>query len=279
MERLTDSLRASQEREQALILEGQRLAREVQQAQHDRAQLQARFEEADQHSAELSKNNHDLLEQVRLSKEAQEASSSRAASLSEELEEFRTLYVGKVKDLDTLCSEKQVIISQQSRTLDSQKTLLDNQRATIEDLTARLTLSEKERASAQSENMVHTQISDQRALELNWLLKVGVPGCVRSVLNSDAFGIHCASLQDAVSQLGKAKGCSALREKYPDLLGDKPLLFSDEGLKEVILERYERMVSSHYELFDFVAQEGVDAEALKKRLEAEGMVPVDANLP
>ena len=113
-------------------------------------------------------------------------------------------------------------------------------------------------------------MADQRASDLLWLTRVGIPACIHSVLRSDAFGISCASLQEASMALGQANAWLVLKEKYSSFLADEPDLFSAVGLKELILERYGHLVNQDYDLVRFLSTEDVDVESLKRKLESLG---------
>ena len=69
-------------------------------------------------------------------------------------------------------------------------------------------------------------------------------------------------------EYGRVHGCVATQQRYPDLLGDKELVFPRHGTseKEIVLGRYKKMVEQPYELLTFLAGGNVDVDALKKKL-------------
>ena len=75
-------------------------------------------------------------------------------------------------------------------------------------------------------------------------------------------------------QLGRANAHAILQEKYPDFFGDKPILFSADGVKDQILSRYGNLVNQDYELLKLLREKDVDVgagvEVLKKSLESLG---------
>ena len=193
------------------------------------------------------------------------ASESQAQSdllaLARELTGFKELYTKKVSDLDALCAEQLVQIGQQKSQLESQGKLL-------QETTSRADKSVQELSQVQQAILFHQQLSEQRGADLSWLLRYGVEACVRSVLRSDLFGESVADLQEASMEYGRVHGCVATQQRYPDLLGDKELVFPRGGTsqKEIVLGPFKKMVEQPYELLTFLADDSVDVDALKKKL-------------
>ena len=95
----------------------------------------------------------------------------------------------------------------------------------------------------------------------------GIPSCIRTVLHSNSFAAGCASLQEASYRLGQSDAFEAVKKKHPAIAADTSLSYPAEGLKELMLQRFNAMVDQDFELLQFLAGEGVDADALRKKLE------------
>ena len=243
---------------QALQLENARLLAESEQSSNQNELLLARLEG-------LGTVNQELEALVHSFQAKESAAVAEAASLSQQLSEFKELYGKKVFDLDTLCSNNQVIMSQQAKTLEAQKLSLSS-------FEAQLAEAVKAETAARDSLFYHQHMADQRAQDLAWLMKVGIPACVRSVLRSEAFGKRCAHLQEASVEYGRAAACAVLREKYGDAMGVDPPMFVSDGVESRIMDRFGILVNGEYELVKFVADGAIDVETLKKKLEASGVV-------
>ena len=209
--------------------------------------------------------NHELETQIQYACAKESAAHAEAASLSAQLSEFKNLYGKKVSDLDSLCSDNQVIMAQQAKTLEAQKLSLST-------LESQLSEALSVGSSARDDLFYHQHMADQRAQDLAWLIKVGIPACVRPVLQSEAFGKSCAHLQEASVEFGRANACEVIREKYIDVLRNDPPLFSADGVEKRIMDRFGVLVNQEYELLKFLSEGVVDVELLKKKLEASGIV-------
>ena len=147
---------------------------------------------------------------------------------------------------------------------------MEDQKRTLEETSLRAAKASEELIRVQQDIIFHQQIAEQSSSDLSWLLKIGVAGVVRSILRSSAFGVSCASFQEASIRLGRVQGCAALLEAYPKALAVKPLLYSYAGEKELIMERYTHLVEQLYEILSLLAAENVDVETLKKKLVGDG---------
>ena len=125
-ERLSVALDESQAECQQLRANNERYCYELRVSGDSNELLRARLEECEQELKNLQSINREL------EARAQDgAASSHSTSLSNELEEFQTLYTQKVADLDAECSKNQVLISQQSKKLETQE-------AQVSDLTTQV---------------------------------------------------------------------------------------------------------------------------------------------
>ncbi|KAL4568435.1 hypothetical protein LXL04_024048 [Taraxacum kok-saghyz] len=255
LDRVSALLENEQLNHQLLKSENDHLLQEVETANASNRLLLARLEEN--------------LETCALSSSEKEKSAlADATSLSQQLGEFKALYIQKVADLDSLCSDRQVTITQHAKKIEAHEAL-------IKELSLQVARSSEEGSKVCDEVYYHQHMADQCASDLLWLTQVGIPSCVRSVLRSDAFDENCTSLQEASMKLGQANAYAMLKDKYPSFFADKPDLFPVSGVKELVLERYEVLVNQEYELLQFrAATTDVDVELLKKKLESSG-----ANLP
>ena len=66
---------------------------------------------------------------------------------------------------------------------------------------------------------------------------------------------------------GQSDAFEAVKKKHPAIAADTSLSYPAEGLKELMLQRFNAMVDQDFELLQFLAREGVDADALRKKLE------------
>ena len=248
---------------QAHKAENYRLLKENEQTVSQNALLLAQLEESRQQLELLAAANSEkeTLREEALAAKAEAFSDMTA--LKQQLTDFRELYTKKVADLDALCSERHVLIQQQEKQLENQKRLL-------EETTLQASKTSAELTQMQQTNLFHQQMAEQSGADISWLLKTGVAGVVRAILRSGAFGVSCASLQEASIRLGRVQGCAALVEACPEVLAGKSLPYSYDGEKELIMERYTHLVEQPYEILTLLAAENVDVETLKKKLVDDG---------
>ena len=244
---------------QFLKSENHRLVRENEQLVSQDALLLAQLEGSRQQSEGLLSSSRKSELTCQEATAAELKIRDELSALSQQFADYRELYSKKVSDLDALCSERQVLITQHEKKLDTQGKLLS-------EITLRAEKSAQELSQVQQAIIFHQQLAEQSSTDLNWLLKQGIAECVRFVLRSPAFGLSCASLQEASIQLGRVQGCSASHEVYADVLAGKPLLYAPGGEKEVILSRYDALVEQPYDLLTFLASGASDVESLKKKL-------------
>ncbi|CAH1447623.1 unnamed protein product [Lactuca virosa] len=67
---------------------------------------------------------------------------------------------------------------------------------------------------------------DQGAEELRWDVREGIPLFVRALLDSSDFGTVNATMQTSAIQLDLHQACVDMKEKYPEELKDKSVLYS-----------------------------------------------------
>ena len=261
LEKATAELVDIRAKYQTLEAENQSLLKENERLVSENAPLMARLEESRQQVEGLVSANQVLESAHRDVAASESQAQSDLLSLARELTAFKELYTKKVSDLDALCAAQQVQITQQLSKVGSQGDLL-------QEATSRADKLAEELSRVQQDILFHQQLSEQRGADLSWLLHHGVDACVRFVLRSDLFGESVAALQEASMEYGRVHGCVATQQRYPDLLGDKELVFPRHGTseKEIVLGRYKKMVEQPYELLTFLAGGNVDVDALKKKL-------------
>ena len=262
-----DSKRTKQELEEATaelvgIRAGQQLLTDEKQTLlKENERLMAQLEENRQQVESLVSANQVLEGAHRDIAASESQAQSDLLALARELTGFKELYTKKVSDLDALCAEQLVQIGQQKSQLESQSKLL-------QEAISRADKSAQELSQVQQTVLFHQQLSEQRGADLSWLLRYGVEACVRFILRSDLFGESVAALQESSMEYGRVHGCVATQQRYPDLLGDKELVFPRHGTseREIVLGRFKKMVEQPYELLSFLANDSVDVDALKKKL-------------
>ena len=163
-----------------LKAENQQLSSKLENVTSQNALLLAQLEENRQQVETASLSHRDLEASSRRAMEAEAAAKLEITSLTQQLSEFKTVYSKKVSDLDAMCSERQVLITQQEKQLETQKNALA-------EITARANHSSEELVRAQQESLFHQQLSEQSSSDLVWLLEHGIVECVCFVLHSNAL--------------------------------------------------------------------------------------------
>ncbi|KAL4571396.1 hypothetical protein LXL04_018155 [Taraxacum kok-saghyz] len=264
LDRMSSLLEGERLNYQLLKAENDRLLQEVEAVNANNRLLSAHLEENKQQLQSLGLVNQDLEARALSASEKEKSATAEATSLSQQLEDFRALYTQKVADLDSLCSARQVTIMQQTKKIEAYE-------SSIKDLSLQVARVTEESSKVRDKVYYYQHMADQRASDLLWLTQAGISACIRSVLQSDAFGESCASLQEASMKLGQANAYAILKDKYPSFFADKADLFPVSGVKELILERYELLVNQEYELLKFLSAKDMDVELLKKKLASLGV--------
>ena len=244
---------------QLLKSENYRWAKENEQLVSQDALLLAQLEESRQQTESSISSSRKLELAHQEAVVAESKVRDELSALTQQFADYKELYSRKVSDLDALCSERQVLITQHEKKLDTQGKLLS-------EVTLQAEKSAQELSQVQQAIIFHQQLAEQGGADLSWLLKQGIAECVRLVLRSPSFGLSCASLQEASIQLGRVQGCAATHEVYADALVGKPLLYAPSDEKETILSRYNALVEQPYDLLELLASGIPDVESLKKRL-------------
>ncbi|CAH1421135.1 unnamed protein product [Lactuca virosa] len=84
--------------------------------------------------------------------------------------------------------------------------------------------------------------SRQGAEELRWVVKEGIPLFFRALLDSSDFDAMNATLQMSSIQLGLHQDCVDMKEKYPEELKDKCVLYLYPDAQRQIIDRFAEMM-------------------------------------
>ncbi|CAH1438175.1 unnamed protein product [Lactuca virosa] len=164
-----------------------------------------------------------------------------------------------VSQLEIVCSSKDVSIKLLEEELAATKLLMFEKDARIATLSDSQLLMEENIASYQTG-------ADQKAEELRWVIKEGIPTFVRAFLDSSDFGAVNAALQTFAIQLGLHKACVDMKEKYTEELKGKNVLYSYLDAHHQIMERFSEMTTYKYSLVSALESEEMDVGGLKKLL-------------
>ncbi|CAI9265478.1 unnamed protein product [Lactuca saligna] len=147
------------------------------------------------------------------------------------------------KEVDCLSERNQSLVADLSRSIGQQEEL----KKLNQDLQMRIDDALIHRTSS-SLKKVDTFLArvDQGAEELRWVVKEGIPLFVRALLDSSDFSIVNATLHTSSIQLGLHQDCVGLKEKYPEELKDKSVLYSYPDAQRQIIDRISEMTTYKY---------------------------------
>lgn len=135
-----------------------------------------------------------------------------------------------------MCSGKDVSIKLLEEELSKVKTGVSKKDAQIASLGELQT-------STKQDVLQYMMISERSISYLQWFLKEGIPSFVCSLLNSCDFHNINVGLQTALIQLRLHQACVEMKEKYPDVLDGKNVIYSYPDAQCRILDRFSDMVS------------------------------------
>ncbi|CAI9284125.1 unnamed protein product [Lactuca saligna] len=155
---------------------------------------------------ELKKLNQDL--QLKLDDVVSHHASSikELEGVSQQYHLPKSQYTEKVSQLEIACSSKDVSIKLLEEELAMMKLLMLEKGARIS------TLSDSQFMMEQNTKSFQTR-EDQKADELRWFIKEGIPIFVRYLLDSSDFGVVNVTLQTSAIQLSLHQGCVEMKEK------------------------------------------------------------------
>lgn len=147
---------------------------------------------------------------------------------------LKTYLSEKVSSLDISCSEIDVRIKKLEREVASYH-------SSVEEKVSRLKELENENASVKEDVLFHQKIFEKHNIDLQWLLKHGIPLFSLDVLNLEEFRHHNAYVREAAFELGQHQVCIEMVARYPKAFVGIELPYSFLSTSNLVLQCFSEL--------------------------------------